>query len=127
MKPGAPLSQNGFDNSGQKTNSPGFLTGDSRAQTLQVLDQISKKYAVPEYQDVVVAIELLNEPQASALQGGQDAVKSFYYDGYGQVRAVSDTNVMIHDAFVSPAQWNGVLTPSDNNAQHVVVGKFFFA
>jgi len=40
---GAPLSQNGFDNSGHKTDNPQWQQGDSVAQTLAVLDTISKK------------------------------------------------------------------------------------
>ncbi|RDW73061.1 putative glucan 1,3-beta-glucosidase-1 [Coleophoma cylindrospora] len=116
---GAPGSQNGFDNSGHRVEKPGFQEADTTAQTLAVLEQITAKYAQAQYQDVIVAIELLNEPMGSELN--MDALTQFYRDGFGQVRAVSDTPVMIHDAFVSPSQWNGVLSPSDNNAQNVVV------
>lgn len=125
---GAPLSQNGFDNSGQRLDdsTPGWLTGDSYNQTLSVLNTIAQKYAQPAYQDTVVAIELVNEPLMSQLSGGMDAVKTYYYNGYGEVRAVSDTNVMLHDGFVSPAEWNGVLTPSDNNAQNVVMDHHYY-
>ncbi|OWO98837.1 hypothetical protein B2J93_7099 [Marssonina coronariae] len=64
---GAPLSQNGFDNSGHRISEPGWQGGNSTAQTLAVLKIIADKYAQAEYQDVVVAIELLNEPMSSAL------------------------------------------------------------
>ena len=84
--------------------------------TLSVLNQISQKYAQPDYQDVVVAIELLNEPMGPTLDDVK--LKQFYYDGFGQVRAVSGTAVVLHDAFLSPAYWNGILTPQDNNAQN---------
>jgi glucan 1,3-beta-glucosidase len=113
---GAPGSQNGFDNSGQKLATPGWQSGDTVAQTLSVLQNITTKYAQPEYQDVVVAIELLNEPLSSALNF--DDLKQFYRDGFDQVRAVSDTPVMLHDAFVPPSQWNGFLSESDNNSQN---------
>jgi glucan 1,3-beta-glucosidase len=113
---GAPGSQNGFDNSGQKVATPAWQQGDSVAQTLAVLETITAKYAQPQYQDVVVAIELLNEPLSSALNF--DVLKQFYRDGYGQVRAVSDTPVVLHDGFVPPSSWNGFLSVSDNNAQH---------
>lgn len=112
---GAPGSQNGFDNSGHKVSTPGWQKGETTAQTLAVLNTISKKYAQPEYQDVVVAIQLLNEPLGSALNF--DDLKQFYRDGYEQVRAVSDTPVIMHDGFVAPKTWNGFLSVSDNNAQ----------
>ncbi|KAL3423513.1 glucan 1,3-beta-glucosidase D 1 [Phlyctema vagabunda] len=116
---GAPGSQNGFDNSGRKVASPGWQGGDTVAQTLAVLNTITVKYAQPEYQDVVVAIQLLNEPLGPALDF--ETIKSFHRSGYEQVRAVSDTPVIIHDAFYTPSTWNNFLSVSDNNAQNVVV------
>ncbi|TVY48691.1 Glucan 1,3-beta-glucosidase [Lachnellula occidentalis] len=116
---GAPASQNGFDNSGQKMDKPMWQSGDTVAQTLSVLQTISNKYAQTQYQDVVVAIELLNEPLSSELNF--DDLKDFYRSGFDQVRSVSDTTVMIHDGFVTPSTYNGFLSTSDNNAQNVVV------
>ncbi|TVY84736.1 Glucan 1,3-beta-glucosidase, partial [Lachnellula suecica] len=116
---GAPGSQNGFDNSGQKKATPGWQQGDTTAQTLSVLQTISTKYAQTQYQDVVVAIELLNEPLSSELNF--DDLKTFYRNGFDQVRDVSDTPVMIHDGFVAPNTWNGFLSVSDNNAHNVIV------
>ncbi|KAK2627455.1 hypothetical protein QTJ16_003421 [Diplocarpon rosae] len=116
---GAPLSQNGFDNSGHRVSTPGWQGGNSTAQTLAVLKIITEKYAQTAYHDVIVAIELLNEPLSSALNF--DEIKQFYRDGFDQVRAVSDTPVMVHDAFVAPRTFNGFLSVSDNNAQNVIV------
>lgn len=116
---GAPGSQNGFDNSGHRVSTPGWQQGDTVAQTLAVLETITAKYAQSSYQDVVVAIELLNEPLSSELNF--DTLKQFYRDGYGQIRAVSDTTVMLHDGFIAPSAWNGFLCVSDNNAQNVAV------
>ncbi|KAI9855839.1 MAG: exo-1,3-beta-glucanase [Vezdaea acicularis] len=115
---GAPGSQNGLDNSGRKGGI--YWEEDQFVKlTLSVLNQISQKYAQPDYQDVVVAIELLNEPMGPTLDDVK--LKQFYYDGFGQVRAVSDTAVVLHDAFLSPAYWNGILTPQDSNAQNVLM------
>lgn len=116
---GAPGSQNGFDNSGHKVATPGWQQGDTTAQTLSVLNTITQKYAQAQYQDVIVGIELLNEPLSSELDF--DELKSFYRDGFNQVRSVSDTPVILHDGFVSPSNWNGFLSVSDNNAQNVVI------
>ncbi|KAF2713629.1 glycoside hydrolase family 5 protein [Pleomassaria siparia CBS 279.74] len=116
---GAPGSQNGFDNSGERLAQPTWQSGNTTAQTLQVLKTISAKYAQASYQDVVVGIELLNEPLMSSLN--QDALRQFYRDGYGQVRDTSDTPVVLHDGFQAPNTWNGFLTPSDANAQNVAI------
>lgn len=98
---GAPGSQNGFDNSGHLIKPPGTLgwtRGDTIKQTLSVIERIADKYAKEEYQDVVVAIELVNEPLPDRLSGTDDIVQ-FSKDGYGKVRSVSDTPVVVHDAF----------------------------
>jgi glucan 1,3-beta-glucosidase len=90
-------------------------------QTLQVLKTISQKYAQTQYQDVIIGIQLLNEP-ALYIEGiSRDVTAQFYRDGFGQVRDVSDTPVILHDGFTAPNTWNGFLTPSDNNAQNVAI------
>lgn len=102
------------DNSGQlikAPQTPGWTQGDSVNQTLAVIQLIANKYAQLSYQDVVVAIELLNEPLASSLTGGTNAVTQFYNDGYGDVRKISNTPVMLHDAFQNVSFWDGVLAP----------------
>lgn len=116
---GAPLSQNGFDNSGHRILSPskpGWQQGDSISQTLQVLNNITQKYAQEAYQDVVVGIELLNEPANWELDF--EKLEQFYRDGYGQVRAAGNGNsvVVLHDAFLQPDNWNNILNSGDNNA-----------
>lgn len=116
---GAPGSQNGFDNSGRRISNPGWTSGDTVKQTLQVLQTISNKYAQAQYQDVIIGIQLLNEPLIGKVNG--DIVRQFYRDGFGQVRTVSDTPVVLHDGFQNPNTWNGFLTPSDNNAQNVAI------
>lgn len=116
---GAPGSQNGYDNSGERLANPGWQQGDTVAQTLQVLQTIANKYAQTSYQDVIIGIELLNEPLLYKLN--YDEVRQFYRDGYGNVRVVSDTPVILHDGFNPPNTWNGFLTPSDANAQNVAI------
>ena len=86
------------------------------AQTLSVLRNITTEYGQRQYQDVVVALELLNEPLSSELNYNE--LQQFCRDGFEQARAVSDTPVMLHDGFNSPSSWNGFLSVSDNNAQN---------
>jgi len=116
---GAPGSQNGFDNSGHKKSAPQWEQGDTVAQTLSVLKAITDKYAQPAYQDVIVAIELLNEPLSPELDF--NVLKQFYRDGYYQTRDTSNTFVVLQDGFVSASTWNGFLSVSDNNAQNVII------
>lgn len=75
--------------------------------TLRVLNDISK-YAQAQYQDVVIGIELLNEPLLSVLD--PTAVRDFYTSGYNLMRSVSDTPVLLHDGFFSLDYWNGFLS-----------------
>jgi glucan 1,3-beta-glucosidase len=116
---GVPGSQNGYDNSGQRTDTPTWLSGDTANQTLQVLKTISEKYAQTSYQDVVAGIQLVNEPLIGKING--DAVHQFYREGFAQVRETSDTTVILHDGFQPPNTWNAFLTPQDNDAQNVAI------
>ena len=111
---GAPGSQNGFDNSGHRIATPGWEQGDTVNQTLQVIQMIADKYAQPSYQDVVVGIELLNEPLASALPSTPELVQ-YYKDGFGEIRTVSDTTVILQDAFEQATFWNDVLSTGGDN------------
>ena len=115
---GAPGSQNGFDNSGHN-GTVGWGTGSTVSDTLTVLQMIINKYAQQQYQDVVVGIELLNEPLTNKINGGFDTVSSFYSQGYADVRKVSNTPVIIQDGFNNASMWNGVL--SAPKAQDVVL------
>jgi glucan 1,3-beta-glucosidase len=116
---GAPKSQNGFDHSGQRLENPGWGDVDSLAYTHQVLEILNEKYAKPDMQDVVVAIQPLNEPFLAKVS--QDTVRQFYRDAYYNLRQVSDTPIALHDGFFEPSWMNGFLTPQDNNAQGVIV------
>jgi glucan 1,3-beta-glucosidase len=100
---------------------PQWQKGNTVQQTLQVLKTVSQKYAQTKYQDVIIGIQLLNEPALYMPELSLDVTKQFYRDGYGQVREVSDTPVILHDGFKAPNSWNGFLTPSDNNAQNVAI------
>ena len=105
----APLSQNGFDNSG-RYGPVNWQKGESVDQTLQAISRLTERYA-PQ-QDVVTAIQLLNEPLGSALD--LNKIKDFYEKGYEIIRfdrtrmQARDTLVVIHDAFLDFQQyWNG--------------------
>lgn len=111
---GAPGSQNGWEHSGHR-GAVGW-SANNAALTLTVLRSISK-YAQTQYQDVVIAIELLNEPLLSSLD--PNVVRDFYTKGYNLMRGVSDTPILLHDGFWGLSYWNGFL--SWPNAKNVIM------
>jgi glucan 1,3-beta-glucosidase len=118
---GAPKSQNGFDHSGRKSAYPGWGDEDSLRHTHAALKVIEDKYAAWDMQDVIVAIQFLNEPFLAQLD--RNMVKQFYRDAFYNMREISDTPAMLHDGFQNPSWMDGFLTPLDNNAQNVIVDR----
>ena len=96
---GAPLSQNGFDNSGRK-GPIDWTNGDTTDHTMEVLAKIKNDHAS---NPTVAAIEMVNEPVASEV--GLDAVTQFYNGGY-DILADSSVAITIHDAFEGVNAWN---------------------
>jgi len=85
---GAPGSQNGFDNSGQRDrlqwqSTPGFVE-----HTLKVVGMLSARYAKAEFADVVTGIEVLNEPLGPRLDMGR--IRQFWQ---GELRKTSTPEV----------------------------------
>jgi len=75
-----------------------------------VIGRISQQYGTPAYADVIVGIQLLNEPLMSALLGGESATRGYYQSGFNLVRGSGETPVVIHDGFSDPSHWNGFLS-----------------
>lgn len=120
---GAPGSQNGFDNSGQVMRDPLWMTdggfqGGSSQRTLDILSQIAERYAHANDEDVILAIELLNEPRGWTDATSQDDLRKFYSEGFNRVRHATNTSVIIHDAFLHPATYNEFLTPENVVVDH---------
>jgi glucan 1,3-beta-glucosidase len=104
---GAPGSQNGFDNSGQRTGNPTWATDSSNLNhTLQVLNTIATQVG-----NKVSVIELMNEVAGFLSPQWADAVRQFWQAGYNQVRAAAGNNVkiMIGDAFLGLDSWYGYM------------------
>lgn len=101
---GAPLSQNGFDNSGQRTNSPQFTAGNTVSFMTGIISQVVAEFGS---HPAVTGIELLNEPLMSNLPGGRGAITSFYQQGSAAVTSNSSKTVVIQDGFASPSSWSG--------------------
>ena len=93
---GAPGSQNGYDNSGQRTDNPTWGS-DPNAVPL-TLDII--RYIANNVGGMIDVLELVNEAAGFTSSAWAADIREFFQDGYDAVREVSDVNVMIGDAFL---------------------------
>lgn len=104
---GVPGSQNGFDNSGQRTSNPTWaLEEDNFNQALDVLETIAREIG-----DRVEVIQLMNELAGFRGQQWADAARQFWQAGYERVRAAAGdrVRVMIGDAFLGLDNWYGYM------------------
>ncbi|KAI0281199.1 exo-1-3-beta-glucanase [Russula aff. rugulosa BPL654] len=110
---GAPGSQNGFDNSGQRLSFPEWQ---SKQANVDRTDAIIKNLAYQfRYQSHVVSvISPLNEPAAFYGQEVLDVTRQYYYDSYGNIRyptgQASNILALIHDAFQPLDYWSGFMS-----------------
>jgi len=108
---GAPGSQNGFDNSGQRMSFPQWQSNSNNvARTNAIIKTLATMFR--DQSDVVTTIAPLNEP-AGFDAGVIDVVKQYWLDSYGNIRfpygtsQQSNTIELIHDAFQPLSFWNG--------------------
>ncbi|KAI0050559.1 glycoside hydrolase family 5 protein [Auriscalpium vulgare] len=113
---GAPGSQNGFDNSGQKKSFPQWHSNSTNiARTNAVIKQIASEFA--SQFNVASIIAPLNEPAGFDGSDVLSAVTQYWYDSYGNIRfpdgtsQQSQTLVLLHDAFQPLSYWNGFQPP----------------
>ncbi|KAH9942759.1 glycoside hydrolase [Amylocystis lapponica] len=103
---GAPGSQNGFDNSGRRINSPAWASdADSVPRTLDIMRFIAKEIG-----GMLDVIELLNEPAGYVSAIGNE-IGTYWQEGYHVVREASGngSQVMIGDAFLGVQNWENFL------------------
>jgi len=122
---GAPGSQNGFDNSGQRLG--GNLIRWNRNSTnaeraKNAILTIAKRFATNQYRNTVVAIQLLNEPAAYKDSSLLSFYQTYANDGYFAMRydtqpgqLNNDLAVSLHDAFQNLSYWNGRFQPPTYN------------
>lgn len=116
---GAAGSQNGFDNSGLRDHLEFQSNKYNTAITLDVLKIIAKKYGGSDYDDVIIGIELLNEPLGPSLD--MNKLKDFFNEGYSRIRDTGSSQAVIfHDAFQPAGYWNDFLNTNDRNWNVVV-------
>ena len=96
---GAPGSQNGYDNSGQRTSNPIWgVTPFNITRTIDTLVVLATNVG-----GMIDVIELVNEPAGFLGSDWADAIKQFWLDGYKAVRqaAGAGIKIMIGDAFLT--------------------------
>ncbi|KAF8808719.1 glycoside hydrolase [Phlegmacium glaucopus] len=106
---GAPGSQNGYDNSGQRTSDP--IWGVTPANITRTIDTL--RFIVENVDGMVDVIELLNEAAGFKGDDWAAAIRQFWLDGYDVVRqaAGAGIKVMIGDAFLGVQSWTNFLVP----------------
>lgn len=108
---GAPNTQNGFDNSGQRNlyNDLSWLkTESSRQLTLEVWSSLFESYLSQGGESPVAGIEIVNEPLSPKLDD-YTMTEYFYkaYQIYLQKQSSNDsTTFVFHDAFKDIGYWN---------------------
>jgi len=106
---GAPGSQNGYDNSGQRTSNYTWASDPNNVpHTLSVIQFLAANVG-----NMVSVFELLNEPAGYTSSEFADVVRQYWLDGYTTVRnATSSTvQVMIEDAFLGVDSWENFMSP----------------
>lgn len=114
---GAPGSQNGFDNSGQRdlyAKEVGWLKlNRTHELTKAVWNEMFKQYLNRDSDSTVAGIQIINEPFAPKLN--QEAMMKSYYEAFNMFirrRKNSDNTVfVIHDAFLPLGYWNKQFNP----------------
>lgn len=113
---GAPGSQNGYDNSGQRMSYPTWQSNQTNIdRTDAIIKQIASMFAGQA--DVVPIIAPLNEPAGYYGSSVLTPLRQYYYDSYGNIRYPYGTStqsnivVLLHDAFQPLSYWSGFETP----------------
>lgn len=118
---GAPGSQNGFDNSGQRNlySVPGWLKKKKTTSlSIAVWQQMFESFINDQGEDSpIVGIEIVNEPLGGIIDIND--IKQVYYEAFdlfmNTKNASSNVNFVIHDAFQGIGEWNLELNPNYHN------------
>ncbi|MCJ1308177.1 hypothetical protein MMC25_001829 [Agyrium rufum] len=106
---GSPGSQNGQQHSGHQ-GAIEWQQGDNLNRSTAVLQTMGAKYGAMEYADVVIGLEMVNEPSASGNNSYQ-VTQQWSIDAYNAVKPlVANPNfvISVHDSFVGPTAYNSI-------------------
>ncbi|KAI0775187.1 glycoside hydrolase family 5 protein [Trametes elegans] len=107
---GAPGSQNGYDNSGRRGDA-NWAQGSNVNRTVDIV-----RFIADQIGGMVDVLELLNEPAGYQSDIGA-VIGNYWQDAYQAVRQAAGTalKVMIGDAFLGVANWDGFMTSSNQD------------
>lgn len=106
---GSPGSQNGYAHSGHEGQIE-WQQGSNQEVSIQVLQTMAKKYGAQEYADVVVGLEMVNEPVNF---GNNDfgTMQIWSKQAFKAIKAEVENKqlvIVMHDAFQGPEAWDNV-------------------
>jgi len=105
---GAPGSQNGFDNSGQRMPFPRWHSNQTNVdRTNRILAQIATEF--DNNPNVVPIIAPLNEPAGFDGEQVLNVTRQYWYDSYQNISEQSSVVTLIHDAFQPLSYWNNFM------------------
>lgn len=118
---GAPGSQNGFDNSGQRNfyYDLGWLA-DTQTKALTIRIWKDMFHGLLSKYDNIIGLEIINEPLVPKISLW-DVTQSYYeaFDMFKEIPSkVDDPAFIIHDAFQSIGHWNLDFNPSYKNVSN---------
>ncbi|THV07412.1 glycoside hydrolase family 5 protein [Dendrothele bispora CBS 962.96] len=105
---GAPGSQNGYDNSGQRTSNPQWaFSSQNISRTIDTMVFIAKEIG-----GMIDVLELMNEPAGFRSDTWASVTRQYFQDAYDAVRGAvgGGMRMMIGDAFLGVDDWDGFLT-----------------
>ena len=111
---GSPGSQNGFESSG-RAGAVEWQDPENMKRSISVLETMAAKYGAMEYADVVVGLELTNEP-ISWYPNNFAVTMAWAQEAYEAVKAkVPNKNLVIvmHDGFRGPLAWTSTAKTLD--------------
>ncbi|KAJ1893873.1 hypothetical protein LPJ66_005508 [Kickxella alabastrina] len=121
---GVPGSQNGFDNSGRLGGIHWQDSQENIERSIEALEGLARIAA--EFPDIVDAVQVVNEPANWGLS--KQGIIDFYKQAYTSIRNIApNVLIVIHDAFLSPAEWNDFNVPGwenvilDTHTYHIFV------
>ncbi|KAK3650518.1 hypothetical protein LTR56_006223 [Elasticomyces elasticus] len=117
---GSPGSQNGAEHSGH-VGAVSWQADDNLQLSIEVLQTIAQKYGSMEYADVVMGIELVNEPKIGDDANSLSTTQWWAAKAYHAVKDKTenkDLYILHHDGFTGVKSWTDISAKINNNAAY---------
>ncbi|KAK0787299.1 hypothetical protein LTR59_005829 [Friedmanniomyces endolithicus] len=115
---GSPGSQNGAEHSGH-AGAVSWQSDDNLQLSIVVLQTIAAKYGAMQYADVVMGIELVNEPKIGSGANSLATTQAWAAQAYHAVRATAENKalyILHHDGFTGVQSWAAVGTELNSDS-----------